>query len=637
MRKSSKTITNRTPRTFTKEKVMVDSSGRYNPTQPSVDWFVKPREELHEHVFARVRQIKSAQVTRRYELFTYQQAYTSRFGPAIQGSLFSPTTRNPSIGLFGISANVIKSCIDTACSQIAKEKPRAFVLPNKMDARLKQKAKKLTKFLDGVMVSSGAYAKSEDVFRSACIFGDGFLLIRHIDGEIRADSLKIDEVHIDMVDGMYDDPMEVHWVHPEPRRELIKKYPKFEKEINEARGAWRGELTYMGQADLVEVVYSWRRGVGGTRTVSVCTTVLEQQDWTKDYLPVIRFHWTEPTYGPFGDGIAKELFGMQRVITDILRGITKSIRMFAVPRIWVSKLANVAQQTVSNEISVNTYSGERPVFDTPPAAAPDIYQFVQWCIDWCYKQLGLSQLSAQSEKPAGLNAAVALRAYQDVGTQRFALVGQRWERFHMQVAEVTIDTAADAYAANDNALSVKVPGRGFIETIDWKDASLKKDQYDVAVWPTNLLPHTPEGRLQTAQEYINSGFMPRSVAISQLNIPILNDWIDQETAAQDDIERCLSLIVDKSRYVAPDAIGDVDLAVSMAQSAVLRAEADELEIGKQELLQKFLQRALQLQAIKNTPPPQAAPPPGAIGQAPPPPPAPLAQAGSGPVPMPTAA
>ncbi len=55
----------------------------------------------------------------------------------------------------------------------------------------------------------------------------------------------------------------------------------------------------------------------------------------------------------------------------------------------------MSQHTITNEITVNKYSGDPPQFSTPPAMAPDVYSFLQWLIDDCYKELGLSQLSAQ--------------------------------------------------------------------------------------------------------------------------------------------------------------------------------------------------------------------------------------------------
>ncbi len=629
------------PVNYTSTKKTYDNNS-HSPALANLEWYAKDDSIQWQHVFGRVRHIKNVQITRRYERFMYQQAYNSRFGPSAMTSLFTPGQRNQTYGAMAISANVIKSCTDTATARIAKEKPRAFVLPRKGDYRLKAKAQNLTKVLDGVMGKSGLYANGEDVFRDGCIYGDGYHYIHEVNGEIKCDLAKVDEVVIDEVDGMYNDPQEIHYTHPEPRRKLLKLYPEKAAEIEEARSAWRGEMSFLGQADMVEVIYSWRKPSAedagdGRRSVSICTATLENEEYTKDYLPIVPWQWTVPTYGPFGDGIAKELFGAQKTLTDILRGIVKSIRMFAVPRIWVSKQAGVTQQNINNEISVNTYAGEKPVFDTPPAASADIYQFVEWIIDWCYKQIGLSQLSSQSEKPAGLNSGVAMRTYQDVETQRFSIVGQRWERHYMKCARIILDMMRDLYKGKK--ISVNVPGRGFLEKIDWADASLDADEYDIDVWATSILPETPEGRLQAVQEYVQSGFMDRETAISQLNIPILYDWQTRETASSDSIQYQLSSIINKGTYIKPSAVADLAQAIKMAQDALLRCPEDGVEPHKVDLLWRYLGDALQQQAAGQAPP-AAAPgapsaTPGAVGQAPPPPSAPLAPAGTGPVAAPS--
>lgn len=615
--------------------------------QGDVDWYRRPREQIHEAIFGRIRQIKNNQIARRFELFTYQQRYSAKYGPAISGTLFSPTARSASVA--AIQLNVIKSVIDTAQARIAKGKVRPFALPRKGDYRLKRKARWLTKFLDGAFRLSGAYEAAEEVFRDACIFGTSQCVIDPLalrDGILRTELVKVDELHIDMVDGMKDRPSEWHWLKAVPRTELIARFPDFEAQINEARMSWRGDMSYMGKADQVEVAFSWRARstpttYDGRFVISIPTVALLDEPWegSPDKPPILRFHWSPPTYGCFGDGIAKSLAGCQQAILDIARGIVKSIRNFAAPRVWVNKLAGVNSKTISNEMSVNEYAGERPVFDTPQAASADVYQFLQWLIDWCYKQEGLSQLSAQSEKPAGLNAAVAMRTYHDIETQRFSIVGQRWERFYLQLARMHVEAAEKIYGAKGK-LSVMVPGRGFVEKVDWADISLDRDAYDLAVWPTNILPETPEGKLQMVQELVSSGFMPLEVAAGQLDLPILHDWVAEMTAARDNIERMLDSIVDDGKFVPPDDATNFELGKRMVLAQLNEAPANDVEPAKIELLQRWLdevtareananaQAMQRQQQMANLAGPQGGP---VVGRAPAPGPAPLAPATGAPV------
>lgn len=579
----------------------------------------------------------------------WQQLYTNSVNTlTASAGLFSSLQGVAMAQYNRLTENVIKSCVDTATARIAKSKPRAFVLPTKGDYRLKRKCRNLTKFLDGAFFSADVYANAEDVFRDACIYGTGALVLKNEDDEVKSEVVKVDELVIDQVVGMYDRPTEMSIEHPVPRAELLKRFPEAAKEINEARLSWRGDMAFMSQQDMVMTVETWRLpsmpdAGDGRHVYCICNKTLRDEEWNKDYIPVYRFHWSPPTYGCFGDGIAHGLEGKQWMISNMLRDWAESVRLFAIPRIWVDSLSGVSQHTISNEVSVNKYSGKEPVFSTPPAMGPDFWPSLQWLIDSCFKQEGLSQLSAQSEKPAGLDSGVALRTYQDVETQRFAIVGQRWERWYMAVAKGIIDLTRDIFKRTGK-VSVQVPGRGFIQTIDWKDVSLKDDLYDIQVWPTNILPETPEGKLQAIQEWTSSGFMPRDVAIGQMNMPILNDWVDDETAARENIEMCISSIIDKSKFIDPDPVTNIDLCVTLASSAYLRAQDEDMEPHKVEMLMTFLTRSLQVQAQRKAQeqPPPGAPAPGGpasspvVGQAAAPPPAPLAPAGAGPITAPAA-
>lgn len=603
-------------------------------------------EEPHNAVFEYCRSIKSRQVRRRYQLAIYQQLYRNDLANIFAASgMFSVTGGPQNNNFHRISANVIKSCVDTATSMVARSKPRAFVLPKQGDYRLRRKCLNLTKLLDGLYRLAGVYRNSDDVFRDAGIYGDGALLIEPDQGRVASTVAKVDEVLIDEVTGMYGyhGCQEVFYEHAEPRTKILALYPKFEKEINEARMSWRGEMSFMSQQDLVLVCKAWRKpsitgGKDGRRVVCINNATVDDGPWNKNYLPIVRFSWTPPTYGSFGTGIAQELEAMQWSIANNIRDIDESVRNFAIPRIWIDSLSQIDKNSITNELGmVGKYTGSPPTFSTPPAASQDVYAWLQWKIDWCYKQLGLSQLEAQSEKPEGLDAAVAIRTYQDIGTKRFAVTGQRWENdFYGDIAEILLDTAEDIYK-DKGKLTINVPGRGFIERLDFGDVSLERDLYDIQVWPTNILPESPEGQLQAVQEYTSSGFMPKDVALSNMRQPILNAWIDEETAPRDNIERIIWRILDEGKYTAPDGVGNVDLLLQLATNAYLRAPDDGVEPHKEELLLRLVNAAVALKAQQNAanaPPP---PPPGAgapgtpVGQAKAPPPAPLAPMGAGPV------
>ena len=597
------------------------------------DWATCPEAEVFEKVIERIRLIKAEQHARLYELHQYKQAYDATFS-SNTAVLYSPSRKSPSNGFYGVSANVVQSVIDTAQALVVQKRPRPFVIPRKGSYSLRRRCKRQQLYLDGAFEQSGLYRKMDSMFRDACIYGDGYMYPYLSGDKLACKALKIDEVFVDLTDGQDNEPTEIHWVHAEPRRKLLRMYPEMAKEINEARSAWSNDKAHMVRGDRVEVVRSWvlptEPGAGdGRYSVCMVTGNLEVGEWKRDYLPIVRFQWREPTYGPYGSGIAKAIFGLQRGVSDIHRGIMKSIKTFAAPRVWVSKLAGVNAKAITDEISVNEYSGEKPIFDTPPAASEDVYRWQQWLIDYSFKQEGVSQLSASSEKPAGLNAAVALRTYHDIETNRFALVGQRWEGAHLQCARIFLDIAAES------KIPILCRGRSSLEMLEWDDVSTREDESSVEIWPTNILPADPAGQMQAAQELTASGFMPRDVVLSQMRLPNITEWFDEETAARDEIEMLLGKILEDGVYIEPDQVGDLQLCLKLASSAYLRARADEEEPAKVSMLLRFLDRVVQLvqDSLPPAAPPAAPPVPGAtLGQAPQPPPAPLAPQGSGAVP-----
>ncbi len=628
-------------KTTTTRKVYKTRAGTLARGQSNVLWYAQPEETQWENLIAHVKSIRQRQVRRRFDLVCWQEAYVNN-GTFGSSSLFRANSASTRGGAYRKSCDVIKSIIDTGSARIAKDKPRVFILPSTGDQELITRAENATKFLDGAFIAGHVYESYEDAFRDGLIYGDGYVHFLPHNGQIVSECLKVDEVVIDEVLGMRNDPQEIHIDRAEPRTKLLAEFPEFEKQIEEAKGAWKGELAYLGEQDQVRVFRSWRKPSAeksgdGRECVAIEGCTLRSEPYEKDYLPVDRWQWCPPTYGPFGIGIPQELEGPQAALTEVNSNIMRGIRLFAHPRVWVDKASGCSVHTLTNGVSVNQYMGNKPVFETPPAASPDVYQLQQWWIDWMYKKVGLSQLTAQSEKPAGLNSGVGLRNYQDIETQRFAIVGQRWERHHVHAAMIVLDMAADLYKEKGK-LAVTVPGRGFVERIDWKDVSMKRDQYDAQAFPTSLLPRTPEGQLQSVTEIMSSGLMPREVALGQLKIPNLNAWIEEETASRDNINMCLSRIRNKKVYRGPNGIADIDAAVKLAMSAWLRADMDdEGDPNVADMLLRFLNEATELKRQKDA---ASAPPPApggaangapVVGQAPPPPTAPMAPAGSGPV------
>jgi hypothetical protein len=255
------------------------------------------------------------------------------------------------------------------------------------------------------------------------------------------------------------------------------------------------------------------------------------------------------------------------------------------------------------------YIGDRPPQNVVgQAMGPEIYTWVETLFRKAFEITGITALSATGQKPAGLDAGVAIREYHDIESERFVKKGQRFERFVLAVCEKTINCARQLYTSGKN-MRVKAPGSRTIEQIEWSDVNLRDDAYVMRVFPTSILPSTPAGRYQTVREMMTDGFVSGEQAISLLDMPDVEGYMGLAAAAYRDIERIIAKILDKGEYEPPEPYGDLALAVKIGQSAYLRARNEGADDKRLDLLCRWIDEAQEMAKMVAPAPPPV--PPGA--------------------------
>jgi hypothetical protein len=203
----------------------------------------------------------------------------------------------------------------------------------------------------------------------------------------------------------------------------------------------------------------------------------------------------------------------------------------------------------------------------------------------------VSQLSATSAKPAGLNSGKALREYNDLETERFMAVAQRYEKAFMDAAPIFIDLAKELDEDTDGRYQVKVKGRKFMQTIKWGDVSLEEDKYIMHIFPTSALSSTPAGRLQDVQELIQAGFIGREDAMKLLDFPDLQAFYNYETAPGEDIDMVIERIVDDGVYMTPEPYQSLDAGITKMQKAYLLFRSQNCPEERLELIRRWIEDA----------------------------------------------
>jgi len=308
-------------------------------------------------------------------------------------------------------------------------------------------------------------------------------------------------------------------------------------------------------------------------------------------------------------GVAEELTGIQIEVNKILRNIQAAQNVCSVPRVFLengSTVNGAALQANPEGLSVVRYNGTAPTFMTAQAMPGEVYAHLDRLESKAYAITGVSQLSAQSKKPSGLDSGVALREYQDIESERFVLVGQRYEQFFLDIARLAVEEAASLYEAKPG-FNVLVATKGRSEKIVWKDVQLKRDQYLLRCFPTSLLPTTPAGRLQKVQELIQAGLLDKDEGMALLDFPDLEGSMSVVTSAYNDATRVVESILENGTYETPEPYQNLGLLIRVAQGSYLKARAERAPEERLELLRRLiddaaaLQRETQPQAVEQAP------------------------------------
>ena len=524
-----------------------------------------------------------------------------------------------------LSYNVVKSCVDTAASKIAKNKPKPLFLTEDGDFNLKHKAQLLTKYMEGMFEEMDMYTEGQKVFTDACVFGTGAMkiYIDPSDSKIKCERILIDELIVDDTEGKYGKPRQMFQVKTISKDVLKGMFPQFKEQIQSAQPI-SGSTTTV--SDQVLVTESWhlpsetpktnKKGkiteTDGRHSITIDNCTLVYEDYTKDHFPFVFVRWSDKLTGFWGMGIAEELIGIQLEISMTMRNISKAISLVAVPRVLIdTSVSNIVTANITNEIGnvIKYNGGSPPQFNTPQAMTGEVYQYLETLKADAYKVTGISQMSASSQKPAGLDSGVALREFQDIESERFMLVGQRYEKAYMEAARQIIELSKELYEkSKDNkdieAPKVKIRKSKFLKQIAWKDVDMDEDQFQMDVFPINFLPSTPAGKLQTIQELIQAGMIPKDQAIGLLDFPDLDKFLSLQTADQDNTEKMLGIITEEGRYVSPEPFMNLALAQTLAQQTYLKAKCDNLDEERLELLRTFMS---DIQTLLNPPPPTVDP------------------------------
>ena len=577
-------------------------------------WWQDETNAAHEAVFAYVQSIEQQQshVTRRAE--AHASLYANR---ELIGGRDSGIPRQ-----YAVTENVVASCVDTAVAMIAGSLVRATFQTDGADWSTARRAKKLEHFVDATCQRLRVDDTKQLAFRDGCIYGTGGVKIVASDGDISFERVvmgPVPEIIVDEETCNNCDPHELFqrkWVD---RAVLAAMYPEHAEAIKNAVADF-GPHAFRRQSakHQIPVVMAWRLpsspGAGDGRYVMCLKEVtLEDSVYTKDALPFVFFRWTEPLTGFYGMGIAEALVGIQLRLNKLNKFVAKCQDMIAVPRVFGNFGQKGVTARIDNDIGamINTRDGKPPTFYTPPAVAPETYAEREYLYKRAYELTGISMLSAASKKPAGVDSKVALRELTDTESSRFAPVGQRFERMHIDIARLFVEVGKEVFRGKKAKASFKA--RHFTETIAWDDVDPKEDIYSIDIEAASIESRTPAGRVQMVSDLQAAGLVDTDTGRDLLDLPDLRRYNDQFNAPHRDIEALIENL-QNGKWESPEPMQDLAGGIKQVQMQYLHDRREGAPEEVLDLMRRWMSQA-QTELAKAAPPPiqpQAATPMSAI-------------------------
>jgi hypothetical protein len=458
------------------------------------------QQEIHE------QNLWSAQLYSNRQLASFDWGN----GALVRASL-SPVSRS--------HENIIVRLVDTLVSQIGKNRPKPKPVARGASFTVRQSVKKLDKFLYGEFQRNHLYALTKQVFRDACIFGFGCIKTsmeedpRH-GARVKYERVFPDEVLVDQMEIVATGKIR----HFYRRRVLPIEVVAATYDVSEAelrRQSTQG-FTYLenrpigaGWIPVIEGYQAAHAGAPGRWMVATPTMVLDEGEWEHEWLPYSFYHWQTPVSGFYASSVVEQCLPYQIRLNEINEIIRDAQDLMGRPRIFVAEGSRVNPMELDNAVGrIIKYTGIKPEAITWNAVSAELYNERERLVAQCLEQFGISNLASTVTPPPGarFDSSPAFREFNAIQDDRLSDPSQRFEEFHLELAQRTIDVIS---ASGENPKTVWYSGwkDSKAEELDWKDVAADAESYVMTMEATSLFNMSPASARDELEKQLGMGLI----------------------------------------------------------------------------------------------------------------------------------
>lgn len=420
------------------------------------------------------------------------------------------------------SYNLIRSIVNALKSRIGTKVPKPMFLTDNGDYLTQKKTKANDTIVNHHFKKGMIYRAGVQAFKTACVKNLGVIkVVTDMKNRcFKYESCDPIKIHVPSPDMGGFERDEIFQEYIIPRSVVIKMWPEAKKKLQERR-----IMEYQGddytEEKGITIVEAWKssrkhkifipdsakHGAVGDETI-----ILFEEDWKFDFIPFGFYRWESKMEGFYGQGLAEELTPIQRRVNHITRKIAESVDLVAGSRIFVNGQMDYKRKLTNEVGTIYPYTGQNAPMESLWSGVPETYfKHLQDYIEYAFRQSGISEMTAASQKPPGLTSGKALITYNDLETQRFRAAAQEYNDMFIELAQKTY------------AMGVKYKFSMFEKITD-------REMPYVDIYPTNLLSDHPSGRYEDLQRLIEMGVVPQGQAGSLLNFPDLKAFESLESA-----------------------------------------------------------------------------------------------------------
>jgi len=260
--------------------------------------------------------------------------------------------------------------------------------------------------------------------------------------------------------------------------------------------------------------------------------------------PFVWIYYKDPIKGAFSDSMLDSVYPIQRMVDELTYKISKAAQVSPANTVFIPRGSDIKTSIFASsrigdvfEYNIAGSSGASPVMvATPPAIDPQYIQLLELFEQKMYNLTGVSQLSAQSKKPSGLNSGVALQTLEDVESERHNVVLTNYIRMARDLAERIIDV----YPEKADVL----PRRQNRSAIKWGDIKKEREAFSMQFSASSSLSKDPKVKMEQIEKLLSMQVIDPSIASTLLEMPDLEGAYSIVTAAYNANEKIIERVIE---------------------------------------------------------------------------------------------